>query len=280
LEALSAVEIAELILSKSDNPLSHRKLQKLLYYCQALSLHEHNEPIFSDAIEAWEFGPVCSKVFHTWKGYGYKTLPKVTIDISKYPIKTINIVLVVLATFGSLSQEELIEMSHIDAPWANNYIDSRNNILNIEAIAEYFAGFSDMEEYLDYVHNRQKYISLISSRKSYLQGLVELGDDWITGDCIAPNKESITLASKILTISKDILNKNQKLSIPKLILGPIPSGGVGIEFVQNNENKMFVTIHHNNFVEIDVEIDGSFEEHEEDYQSAIGKYEQLFGSFA
>lgn len=278
MDTLSAREIAELILNKSDTSISHRKLQKLLYYSQAISLKIENKPIFSDKIEAWEHGPVCPKVYYKWKNFGYTSLPKIEINIEKYSLKTINIVLLVLAIFGSLSQDQLIDMTHIDSPWSNSYIQTLNVELKTEEIKDYFSTFTDSEDYLEYVKQREKYKSLVNSRKSYLQNLSDLGADWISPTSISPNQETINIASKILEQSKDILNRNRHLTVPKLILGPIPTGGIGIEFVKNN-NKMYLNIHHNNLVELDIENDGFFTEYEENHKDIYYLYKKLFKEF-
>ena len=52
--------------------LDHLKLQKLLYFAQALSLVRNNKPIFSDSILAWDHGPVVSSVYDTYKNNGKK----------------------------------------------------------------------------------------------------------------------------------------------------------------------------------------------------------------
>ena len=281
LKTLSAKEVAELILAnKGDIDLSHRKLQKLLYYCQSMALTQEGIPLFEERIEAWEFGPVCPSIYHIWKQYGYTSLPKVEINVEKYTREATNIVLVILATFGNLSQEHLIEMSHIDTPWSKVYVKSQNNEVKHQDMLEYFSTFSDTEEYNDYISNRQKYASLIDSRKSYLQELVNLGDNWLSSESIAPNTESISLASKILTSSKSILNNTRKMNIPGLIMGPLPKGGISIELVKNDTNKLYVTIHHENFVEIDIEKDGLFTEYEETYTDAFNRFETCFKEFA
>ena len=48
-------------------PMSHLKLQKLLFYCDAYHLAYFNEELITDNFEAWVHGPVSKKVFDSFK---------------------------------------------------------------------------------------------------------------------------------------------------------------------------------------------------------------------
>ena len=63
----SAKVLADFIL-KHHGPMSHLKLQKLLYYCQAYHLaHFDGASLISEDFQAWVHGPVCVDVFHELK---------------------------------------------------------------------------------------------------------------------------------------------------------------------------------------------------------------------
>ena len=52
----SALSVARefLLLAKGDGAeITHEKLQRLLYYAQALNLYEHKAMLFKEPIEAW-----------------------------------------------------------------------------------------------------------------------------------------------------------------------------------------------------------------------------------
>ncbi len=62
----SALGIARCLLARAheeDELLSHLKLQKLLYFCQGFTLAMTGKPLFSEAIVAWEHGPVVREVW-------------------------------------------------------------------------------------------------------------------------------------------------------------------------------------------------------------------------
>jgi len=280
MQILSANDVANFILANQNNlDITNRKLQKLLYYCQSLYLKEEGTVLFSDKIEAWEYGPVCSSVYHKWKEYGYKSLPKVpNIDITIFSEKSMEIIFLVIATFGNYHPDKLIEMSHIDAPWATHYVKNQNNVLTDTILKDYFSNFETISDYEEYSEKKLKYASLISDRKSYLNGLIDLGDDWISPESFAPNETSIFIASLILSKSSEIINQYVK-KIPKLIIGPIPSGGVGIEFISPLNNKFFVNIYNNKYIEIDIENNEHFTEYELNNKEIKEKFEELYKEF-
>jgi len=50
--------------------LTPMKLVKLVYIAHGWYLALKGEPLLPEAIEAWKYGPVVSKVYHTFKKYG------------------------------------------------------------------------------------------------------------------------------------------------------------------------------------------------------------------
>ncbi|QQT57142.1 Panacea domain-containing protein [Acinetobacter johnsonii] len=72
----SAMEIANYIVWYVNHFLAGRvltplKLQKLLYYVQVNHLvHNHGNPLFSDSIQKWQYGPVVPSVYFEFKDNG------------------------------------------------------------------------------------------------------------------------------------------------------------------------------------------------------------------
>ncbi|MCA6080406.1 MAG: DUF4065 domain-containing protein [Endomicrobium sp.] len=68
---MKALEIAKRILNYQlldyTLEISHLKLQKLLFYCQAYHLSISGEPLFEDDILAWDYGPVVRSVYENYK---------------------------------------------------------------------------------------------------------------------------------------------------------------------------------------------------------------------
>ena len=62
-KTIDAIVLSNYIL-KHYGPMSHLKLQKLLYYCDAYSLAYFDNPLIEDDFEAWVHGPVCRRLIH------------------------------------------------------------------------------------------------------------------------------------------------------------------------------------------------------------------------
>ena len=68
-----ALDIAKYIINhehEEGREISNLRLQKLLYFIQAKFIVETGKPCFSDPIEAWDFGPVVTSVYHEYKLFG------------------------------------------------------------------------------------------------------------------------------------------------------------------------------------------------------------------
>ena len=53
-----------------NNDLTNLKLQKLLYFAQVEYLKEHDEKLFNEEIQAWQYGPVVKEVYDWLRGCG------------------------------------------------------------------------------------------------------------------------------------------------------------------------------------------------------------------
>ena len=116
-ECVSALDVAAYILERRP-PVTHMKLQKLLYYCQAWSIVWDQEPLFSDRIEAWSNGPVVPSVYHVLKGHfrvNRDDLPDG--DPSRLNPDQRETIDVVLKHYGSKSAQWLSDLTHMESPW-------------------------------------------------------------------------------------------------------------------------------------------------------------------
>lgn len=113
----NVIGIASCILNECDN-LSTMKLQKLVFYSQALSLVKTGSPLFPESIQAWANGPVVPKLFHEHRGrfvlqrgyFGEEGLD--CIDET-----SASIIREVLNVLGSLNGAQLSELTHKEDPW-------------------------------------------------------------------------------------------------------------------------------------------------------------------
>jgi hypothetical protein len=118
--------------------------------------------------------------------------------------------------------------------------------------------------WLNNEENRKKNISeyalmvfteLVNDRKNYLNQLLSLPNNWISGQSDIPNKDSIEIGKNILSGLLMYLNrkmiKDEYVFIPKIIMGPIPSGGISIELHRNFEIALYFNIFNNKKIEIE-----------------------------
>lgn len=114
---LAANDVASLILSRHGQWLDAMSLQKLLYYTQAWHLALTDARLFPEPIQAWKDGPVVADVWRDRKDRASRR-PAVQ-NVSSIPVDdfTVDLIDLVLASYGSMTGEELSALTHVEAPW-------------------------------------------------------------------------------------------------------------------------------------------------------------------
>lgn len=136
----SALDVAKHLLTKShpdaEDYISNLKLQKLLYYTQGVFTAMHDAPIFEEAIEAWEHGPVVPAVYHHFKGHGAgQIMPQPEYHNIQLDDREKNVMAEVYKVFGQFSAWKLRNMTHAEDPWKNT---PQGEIIDLELIKSYF----------------------------------------------------------------------------------------------------------------------------------------------
>lgn len=89
-----ALDIAKYIVSKCTSemcPITNLQLQKILYFLQKGHLIKFGSVLFSDEIQAWQFGPVVPEVYYQFCGFGSSAITmKYDVDIDQEDILMIN----------------------------------------------------------------------------------------------------------------------------------------------------------------------------------------------
>jgi len=231
-------DIADHILAQTPAPygLTNRELQKLLYLAQGFHLAKFGEPLFQEDFQAWKHGPVNSGIFHKYKHLGYYDINKPKTEVLK-PIseKTAAFILALTLTFCTIGSYKLIEYSHADTPWASKYIPDQNIYLSKPDLKTYFENFSSFEDYKTAAEQKLQFHELILSRLKYLRDLPQIGSAWISGQAAAPSERTSEVAVGFLSgLERQLFSNHAKPVYPKLIMGPIPTGGISLEFVSDN----------------------------------------------
>jgi uncharacterized phage-associated protein len=122
---ISALDVAWYFVQKSEGRknMTQLKLQKLCYYAQGFHLALFDEPLFQEDIEAWDYGPVVTKLrkIHAHRGAEaiYPSEPAFGNPISNN--KIICLLDNIWREFGNNSAGRLVDMTHAEKPWIEAY---------------------------------------------------------------------------------------------------------------------------------------------------------------
>ncbi len=142
-----AEEIAKIFAHKAKQDgeeVTHKKLQKLLYYAQAWNLVINKEKLFSEKIEAWVHGPVVPVVYNKFKSFGHNSF--VISDDAIIPAvnsKSQKVIDSVWKTYGKYDGNYLEILTHNEDPWKNarsglGDFDSSNTVISPKSMKEYY----------------------------------------------------------------------------------------------------------------------------------------------
>ena len=122
------------------------KLQILVYYAQAVHLVRFNEPLFSDTIEAWRYGPVVREVYNNYKQYGFDQIPnssaeEVAPNLCPEQFESIDLV---LGYYGEMTAIRLVNETHSEKPWKDAYaLLHENREISVDAISDFYKDVFD-----------------------------------------------------------------------------------------------------------------------------------------
>ncbi len=151
-------EFADFVVSYCNSmgePITNKKLQKLLYYVQAWHLAYFDEPLFDEAPEAWVHGPVFPSVYYKYKDFSYNPIGvdgeddlckkdfDERLEILKLSDEQSKLVYSVINKYGSMSAMKLEILTHSEAPWC----DARNGLQDWEPSAKPISNESMREYY-------------------------------------------------------------------------------------------------------------------------------------
>ncbi|MGD1821877.1 MAG: Panacea domain-containing protein [Pleomorphochaeta sp.] len=123
---------------KNEIYITNLKLQKLLYFCEALYLlgTDGKRACFSEDIYAWKYGPVVPSVYSEYKIFGSSEIPE--MDEVGIKIKNRNYIDDALDSLAKKSSFYLVDLTHSQDPW----IDAQNKskpIISKNSIFKYFS---------------------------------------------------------------------------------------------------------------------------------------------
>ncbi len=135
------IDVANYIVWRANamgNPVTHLKLQKLLYYVVAKYLQTHDKHLIDEKVVKWQYGPVIKSVYHSFKVFGQNliTAPKpylTTTDVFNLEFAEVekinndlnndnklkNVVNFVLNQLVSIDAFDLVERTHQEPAWGD-----------------------------------------------------------------------------------------------------------------------------------------------------------------
>lgn len=125
---------------EAGDGISNLKLQKLLYYAQGFTLAATDMPLFDNAIEAWQHGPVVAEIYHKYSMFGSSNISMpIGIDLTSISenadIK--EMLNEVYNVYGQFSAWKLRDMTHEERPWRETYY-SHENIIAQDLMKDFF----------------------------------------------------------------------------------------------------------------------------------------------
>jgi hypothetical protein len=163
---------------------------------------------------------------------------------SAFELKDSNIILELQPGFVTGNDSLDLPGSKVSSFWGENSFDTKSNSqLATKIHRDLIVQFGQ----------------LVDARKTYLSNLPNLRKDWSSFDSEAPSTKAADISADILEALKNFLTANYSYPIPKLILGPMPIGGIIIEIHANETSAIYFTVPNDAAkVEVDVKKDDFF----------------------
>ena len=114
--------------------ITNLKLQKLLYYVQAICLKIFDKKAFPEKILAWSYGPVVNEVYQQYK-HNHSGEINSESSVKKISSGLYKIIDEVVNCYGSIEANKLIDFTHEEEPWIKTEI---NKEIDIDLIKNYF----------------------------------------------------------------------------------------------------------------------------------------------
>lgn len=125
----------------SGGQLTNMQLQKLVYFAHGWHLALKDEPLFEDAVKAWNFGPVIPPLYNKLKKYGNETVTEPISTDETEPIDSYVAALLnrIYAIYGHMSGAQMSYLTHKEGtPWATTWKSEKFAIISNELIKKHF----------------------------------------------------------------------------------------------------------------------------------------------
>jgi uncharacterized phage-associated protein len=127
---------------EDETPITPMKVQKLTYFCHAWMLGLGYGPLFQDAVESWQYGPVIRALYHALKGHGGDRITQPLLEQpAGFTEQEEKVIKVIWRQYGHLDGLRLSRMTHATgSPWEQTFKrERRSQIVHNHVIRDYYA---------------------------------------------------------------------------------------------------------------------------------------------
>ena len=170
----SAMEIASLFIqlanSLPNDQIDNLKLNKLCYFAQGWHLARFGKPLFTDEIQAWDYGPLVKDVYYTYRVCGRNPImePVNYFDEDQLTSDEMTVLTDTYMAYGKYTSSALIDITHEKGtPWDTVYERGKNNIIPETLIMDYFRHTGEAKE-TDFAYTPEHIVTGIEKKvKNY-----------------------------------------------------------------------------------------------------------------
>ena len=123
-EPIQAFVVSQQILwLRRDTETTPMHVIKLVYLCHGWTLGLKEEPLITEAVEAWRYGPVVPSTYHTYKAFGGSPITVVPQDrTDSMSQQQARMIAAVLDAYKDYSALQLSNITHQPGtPWHETY---------------------------------------------------------------------------------------------------------------------------------------------------------------
>ena len=131
--------------------ISNMSLQKLLFIANGVHLAQTGQPLITDPIEVWPYGPVVKSVYHEFKEYGNADIKKIPLVYSLSANKNLDptedqAVDFALEVAQKLNAIQLSNWTHLpESPWTKAN-EKHEKVISNDSMELFFKQFLNQPE--------------------------------------------------------------------------------------------------------------------------------------
>lgn len=132
--------------NKAREPITNKKLQKLVYYAQVWSLVINEEKLYSERIEAWVHGPAIPALYRKFKRFEFRPIEFDASEVQfSFSEKQTRLLDNVWQVYGKYPPSYLEALTHSELPWQEARADLASaepsqKSISLKTAKDYYAG--------------------------------------------------------------------------------------------------------------------------------------------